>query len=142
MNEENRWKEIVGPCYTAAGIADVLGWTEGEVATAGEDLRLLVVRTSDGLDLYPAFQLQGRRVVDGLQDVLRVLRTGTAGRWTWAQFLNVALPGVRGRLRRCLEVVGAKFAHGDLRSERQPERGRGVGVSPAGPIFGSLGPGR
>lgn len=98
MNDKSPWAKIVGPCYTAAGMADVLGWMEDEVAKDGEDLRLLVVRTSDDLDLYPAFQLHGRRVVDGLQDVLRVLRTGTAGRWTWAQFLNVALPGEQGEV--------------------------------------------
>lgn len=39
-----------------------------------------------------SFQLHGGKIVDGLQDVLRVLETGTAGRWTWAQWLNVALP--------------------------------------------------
>lgn len=90
---DSGWGRIVGPCYTTTGIADTLGWGEEEVRQATEDLRLLCVRTSDGVLLYPAFQLHDGHVVDGLQDVLRILRTGTEGRWTWAQFLNVAVPG-------------------------------------------------
>lgn len=87
------WADVVGPSFTAAGMADELGWTETEVACAGEELRLLAVRTSDDVVLFPAFQLLDGRVVAGLTEVLQVLRTGTASRWTWAQFLNVARPG-------------------------------------------------
>lgn len=36
----------VGPCYTATGMARVLGWTESEVLEAGDHLRLLMLRTS------------------------------------------------------------------------------------------------
>lgn len=93
VTEDSGWRRIVGPCYTATGVADMLGWDEEQVRKASEDLRLLCVRTSDGVLLYPAFQLHDGHVVDGLQEVLRILRTGTAGRWTWVQFLNVALPG-------------------------------------------------
>lgn len=86
------WAKIVGPCYTVTSMARVLGWTEAEVIEEGDDLRLLMLTTDDGVDLFPSFQLQGGKIVDGLQDVLRVLATGTAGKWTWAQWLNVALP--------------------------------------------------
>lgn len=92
MTDENPWAEIVGPCYTVTSMARTLGWSEAEVIEAGNDLRLLMLTTDDGVDLFPSFQLQNGKVVDGLQDVLRVLETGTAGRWTWAQWLNVALP--------------------------------------------------
>lgn len=95
MTDENPWARIVGPCYTPASMARTLGWTEAEVRSAGDDLRLLQVVTSDGVTLYPAFQLHDGRVVEGLSDVLRVLRTGTTGRWTWAQWLNVAVAGRR-----------------------------------------------
>lgn len=87
----NAWAEVVGPCYTVTSVARILGWTEAEVLSAGNDLRLLMLTTDDGVDLFPMFQLQDGRIVDGLQDVLRVLATGTTGRWTWAQWLNVAL---------------------------------------------------
>ena len=88
----NAWAEIVGPCYTATSMARALGWTEAEVMAAGNDLCLLMLTTDDGIDLFPRFQLDGGKIVDGFQGVLRVLATGTAGRWTWAQWLNVALP--------------------------------------------------
>lgn len=91
-DKPNAWAEIVGPCYTVTSMARALGWTEVEVVDAGNDLRLLMLHTDDGIDLCPRFQLQDGEVVEGLQAVLRVLATGTAGRWTWAQWLNVALP--------------------------------------------------
>ncbi|MFJ3473455.1 hypothetical protein ACIPJ1_11010 [Microbacterium maritypicum] len=74
-----------------------------EVARAGEELRLLAVRTSDDVVLYPAFQLHDGGVVDGLTDVLGILRSGTAGRWTWAQFLNVARPGEMPHIHKLRE---------------------------------------
>lgn len=86
------WAEIVGPCYTATSMARTLGWTETEVMDAGHDLRLLLLTTDDDVHLFPAFQLRDGKIVDGLQDVLRVLATGTKGRWTWAQWLSSELP--------------------------------------------------
>ncbi|MFJ2367874.1 hypothetical protein [Microbacterium sp. NPDC087665] len=110
------WADIVGPCYTVASMARTLRWTETEVMAAGNDLRLLMLTTDDGIDLFPRLQLQDGKIVDGLQDVLRVLATGTAGRWTWAQWLNVALPDkdrprnitllYEGRLEEALRNAG------------------------------------
>ncbi|WP_251443308.1 hypothetical protein [Microbacterium sp. USTB-Y] len=88
----NPWAEIVGPCYTVGRAAHVLGWTEEEVVRAGDELRLLTVRTSDDALLVPLFQFKNGAVVAGLPDVLGILATGTAGRWTWAQWLNGRLP--------------------------------------------------
>ncbi|MDH5134583.1 MULTISPECIES: antitoxin VbhA family protein [unclassified Microbacterium] len=92
-----------GPESTRAAVRDGWDYIEGrrsldeiiesDVLEAGDDLRLLAVRTSDGVILYPAFQLHQGNVVRGLPDVLLVLRSGTAGDWTWAQFLNVEIPG-------------------------------------------------
>lgn len=91
-DEPNPWAEIVGPCYTVTSMARTLGWTEADVMEAGDDLRLLRLHTEDDVDLFPAFQLQGGAVVPGLHEVLLVLRTGANAPWTWAQWLNVALP--------------------------------------------------
>lgn len=90
--EPNPWAAIVGPCYTVPSMARTLGRTEDEIIEAGDELRLLMLRTSDDVLLFPSFQLQDGEVVAGLMEVLRVLRTGTASSWTWAQWLNVALP--------------------------------------------------
>ncbi|MFK0402750.1 hypothetical protein ACIQTT_10500 [Microbacterium sp. NPDC090225] len=78
-------------------MARTLGWTEAEVVEAGDVLRLLMLRTSDDVVLLPAFQLQDGHVVDGLTEVLRILETGTKGRWTWAQWLNTEVPDANPR---------------------------------------------
>lgn len=101
----NRWAQIVGPCYTTTSLARTLGWTESEVTEAGETLRLLVLETDDGVTLYPTFQLHEGSVVDGLSDVFEVLRTGTASRWTWAQWLNAPLPDENPR--RAIDALRA-----------------------------------
>jgi hypothetical protein len=88
----NPWAAVVGPCYTVASMARTLGWTEARVTEAGDTLRLLALEASDGVTLYPAFQLHDGQVVEGLSEVLAVLPTGTASRWTWAQWLNTAMP--------------------------------------------------
>ncbi|MEV8249973.1 hypothetical protein AB0O87_03480 [Microbacterium sp. NPDC076768] len=59
---------------------------------AGSDLRLLMLHTDDDVDLFPSFQLRDGKIVEGLQEVLRVLHAGVNDPWTWAQWLNVALP--------------------------------------------------
>ncbi|WKT88262.1 hypothetical protein QYR02_12485 [Microbacterium maritypicum] len=91
-DEPNPWARIIGPCYTVASMARALGWTEAEVMDAGHTLRLLMLVSDDDVYLFPAFQLCDGKVVDGLTDVLRVLQTGTQGRWTWAQWLNTPYP--------------------------------------------------
>lgn len=88
----NPWAEIVGPCYTVTSMARTLGWTEDEVIEAGDHLRLLMLRTSDDVLLFPAFQLLEGKVVTGLTRVLVILEIGTADPWTWAQWLNTELP--------------------------------------------------
>ena len=87
-NEPNPWAGIVGLCYRAHSIARELGWPLEQVTTAVAALELLEVTTVEGTLLYPAFQLWNGRVVEGLGEVLQVLSTGTASRWTWAQWLN------------------------------------------------------
>lgn len=89
----NPWADIIGPCYTAQSITRVLGWTGPQVVEAAASLRLLELCTEDGVLLYPQFQLWNGTVVDGLPEVLRVLRTGTESRWTWAQWLNTRPSG-------------------------------------------------
>lgn len=97
-DEEPRspWADIVGPCYTEASVARVLGWTADMVTAAVDSLSLLELETDDGVLLYPAFQIVNGRIVDGVGDVLRVLATGTRGRWTWAQWLNTPVDDETG----------------------------------------------
>lgn len=94
--EINPWAAVIGPCYTATSIALALGWTEESVHEAAESLKLLKLETSDGVSLYPRFQVWEGRPVEGLVEVLRVLRTGVNSPWTWAQWLNTALTDENG----------------------------------------------
>ncbi|KQQ65400.1 hypothetical protein [Microbacterium sp. Leaf320] len=73
-------------------MARTLVWTEAKVVAAGNDLRLLVLHSDEDIYLCPSFQLQDGNVVEGLQEVLLVLQTGVNSPWTWAQWLNGALP--------------------------------------------------
>lgn len=101
MTKNSSWAEIAGPCHTPASMARVLGWEESDVRDAADQLLLLAVETSDGVTLYPAFQLDGSKPVTGLSEVLRVLHSGTVGRWTWAQWLNTAV----GTKPRAIEML-------------------------------------
>ncbi|WP_341974013.1 hypothetical protein [Microbacterium sp. LWO13-1.2] len=92
----NPWAEIIGPCYTAASLARELGWSESDVAEATASLTVLEVKTSDGVLLYPAFQVWNGALVEGLDAVLHILSTGTESRWTWAQWLNVRVDDESG----------------------------------------------
>jgi hypothetical protein len=96
MNQQNPtganpWADIVGPYYTPASLARALGWTEAKVNEAADSLALLRLTTSDGVECYPAFQVQDGEPLNGLADVLRVLRSGVDAPWTWAQWLNTPL---------------------------------------------------
>lgn len=90
--EPNPWAEIVGPCYTVMSMARTLGWTEAEVMDAGDNLRLLRLHTSDDAYLFPAFQLHDGHPLEGLTQILRILKTGVNDPWTRSQWLNVPLP--------------------------------------------------
>ncbi|MBT2476655.1 hypothetical protein J7E68_19240 [Microbacterium sp. ISL-103] len=73
-------------------MARTLACTELEGMEAGDDLRLLTLRTEDGVHLLPVFQLVGGKAATGLQEVPLALQTGVNDPRTWAQWLNVALP--------------------------------------------------
>lgn len=94
--ERNPWARIIGPCFTPDSIARTLGWTREQVAEAAAALRLLELKASDGVTLYPKFQVRDGQVVEGLGAVLRVLSTGTQGPWTWAQWLNAPVDDETG----------------------------------------------
>ncbi len=92
----NPWAAIIGPCYTRASVARALRWTEQEVVDAAATLDLLELDTIEGKMLYPAFQIHDDQVIDGIKEVLQILSTGTASRWTWAQWLNAAVDDETG----------------------------------------------
>lgn len=88
------WADIVGPCYTVRTLSNVLGVSRQEVMDAAASLQLLRLRTADGVDLFPAFQVRSGRLHPGKPSVLAVLRSGIDDPWTWAEWLNS--PGCDG----------------------------------------------
>lgn len=101
MTEEtkpNPWARIIGPCYTLASMARVLGCTEADVIARGLALQLLMLRSDEGVLLFPAFQVDDGIVVEGLTEVLTTLSGGVVDPWTWAQWLN-AEPADAGQPR-------------------------------------------
>ncbi|RDV43955.1 hypothetical protein DOE76_14540 [Leifsonia sp. ku-ls] len=86
------WAEIVGPCYTSGSLQKELRRGRAAVSKAVAELRLLRLRTADGQTVYPAFQVVNGAIVPGMRDVLSELRRGIDDEWTWAQWLNTAVP--------------------------------------------------
>lgn len=67
---DRAWAEQLGPSLTQADAARLLG--KSEQATA-KDGRLLRIKTRSGRVAYPVVQFEGRRTVEGIADVLRIL---------------------------------------------------------------------
>lgn len=82
------WADMVGPCYTVGTLSHVLGVTSQEIMDAAASLQLLRLRTADGVDVFPAFQVRGGQLHSGMSSVLAVLRSGIDDPWTWAQWLR------------------------------------------------------
>lgn len=113
------WAAIIGPCYTRTSLACELRRTDQEVADAADTLDLLELESVERTVLFPAFQVWNGRVVDGLGAVLQVLSTGTASRWTWAQWLNTAVDDKSGApSRTATEQLRARHLDEVLRDAR------------------------
>src|SRR5919106_2917161 len=93
------WAEL-GPFYSTTGIARVLGGVSRQAVEERRRRRtILALRTSDGVWVYPAFQLDGRnRVVRGLADILVRFRPQTPDdEWMVASFVAASQPALGGR---------------------------------------------
>jgi hypothetical protein len=111
--EGNPWAEIVGPCYTTASFARELGVGNSAVSRAARELRALRLRTSDGVLLFPEFQLHEGSLMPGLTRVLTELRDGFDDPWMWAQWLVATPPdGIRSHIEdlRAGDVEGVALA--------------------------------
>lgn len=101
------WAKVVGPCYSAQSLQRELGMTPAEVEIAVRELRLLCLITSDGVVLYPAFQMRAGRIVTGLDAVLCELARGPQAPWMWAQWLNAPIMRPGGAPRRRIDDLAA-----------------------------------
>lgn len=81
------WAATLGPMIPQHHAAKLLGMTAEELEQAADDLRALRLLTVGDEPYYPGWQISGGQLVPGLQDVLRVLRTGSDDAWRWAAWL-------------------------------------------------------
>lgn len=79
------WADQVGPAYTAAQVARLLGVTRQAV---GQRRGLLAVTQRDGRTVYPVFQFEGAAVLPGIQQVVQELSPAVASTWTVASWLT------------------------------------------------------
>ncbi len=108
----------IGLCYTLPGISEAIGMTVAEVTAAAARLDLLALTTSDGVVLYPAFQVVDGAVVTGLGEVLRTLQTGFDSSLMWTLWLlgNPPLTGETCRRPSYMEQLTAGDVDGVVRA--------------------------
>ncbi|WP_323958859.1 hypothetical protein GC088_09885 [Arthrobacter sp. JZ12] len=108
----NALVEKVGPFYDLDGLATWLNLTHHQIQARREKQMILACSTADGEFIYPAWQFRGDgEILPGLSSVLRVLATGINDGWTWALWLQTAIP----------EELGGKTVTDWLRNEGDVE---------------------
>ncbi|MBM3714659.1 MAG: hypothetical protein FJW64_02810 [Actinobacteria bacterium] len=101
------WADIVGPCFTSGRLQQELGVGRAAVSKAVREHRAIRLDTSDRRTLYPAFQVQNRALVPGLNEVLPILKSGIDDPWTWAQWLNAPPPSLDPQRQRRIDRLVA-----------------------------------
>ncbi|MCT9819301.1 hypothetical protein N3K63_03265 [Microbacterium sp. W1N] len=96
----DQWAATLGPMIPQDHAAKLLGMTDEELEQAADDLRALRLLTVGEGAYYPGWQISDGQLIPGLQDVLRVLRTGSDDEWRWAAWLYAQDGRGRRRTRR------------------------------------------
>jgi hypothetical protein len=92
------WSEI-GPFYSSSRVAQIFGGISRQaVADRRGRGTLLGLQTADRKWVYPAFQFDERNnVLEGLSELLKVLRISDADNWTLASWLDSPMRSLDGR---------------------------------------------
>ncbi|HEX7323187.1 MAG TPA: hypothetical protein VF299_09700, partial [Mycobacterium sp.] len=90
--EASPWDELVGPFLRSDGVQARLGISRQAVAAKAARRRLLRTITADGEHLYPLWQFDGDRLVDGLVEVLSLFPEASVDGWTLAAWLRTPDP--------------------------------------------------
>jgi hypothetical protein len=85
----SRWDEVLGPFYTTAQVAGLLGGISRQaVMDRCRRRTLLGLKTADGVWVYPLFQFdEANRVLPGLAPVLQCFDPADVDEWTLASWL-------------------------------------------------------
>lgn len=86
------WDELVGPFVRSEGVQARLKITRQAVAAKAARRRLLRTITVDGVHLYPLWQFDGDRLMDGLAEVLALFPERAVDGWTLAAWLRTPDP--------------------------------------------------
>lgn len=91
------WSDELGPFYDSDGVRVLLGnVTKQAVSDRVQRHRILALQTGSGRLVYPAFQFDGRRVVEGLGEVLAIVVPDHVESWyvaSWLTTPDAALDG-------------------------------------------------
>jgi hypothetical protein len=89
LPEPSRWDDVLGPFYTTTKVAEILGGISRQALADRRDRRtLLVLKTADGILVYPTFQFdEHNEIVRGLPEVLQCFRGFDVDDWTLAGWL-------------------------------------------------------
>jgi len=90
--EASPWDELVGPFVRTEGVQARLGITRQAVAAKAARRRLLRTITSDGEHLYPLWQFDDNRLIEGLDEVLSLFPESSVDGWTLAAWLRTPDP--------------------------------------------------
>ncbi len=91
--DDRAWIEQLGPAYRQADVARLLGKSKQAVSA---DERLLRLELRAGTVGYPVFQFDGRRLLPGLGDIVRILSPVVETPWTIASWLTSPQPALDG----------------------------------------------
>ena len=108
------WDRLIGPFLRSEGVQARLGISRQAVAAKAARRRLLRVITADGIHLYPVWQFDHQRVVEGFGEVIALFPEDRVDGWTLAGWLRTRDPElgeppldalVRGEHERVLAVA-------------------------------------
>lgn len=91
--DDRAWVEQLGPALRGVTVARMLGVSPQRVSSHTGLLRLTMRSGHVG---YPLFQFGGGRQLDGIADIVRVLRPVVATEWTIASWLTSPNADLRG----------------------------------------------
>ena len=103
---KSRMSDVVGPCYTSGGLQAVLNMSRAALSKAVIEHRALRLSTSDGQNVYPAFQVRNGALVPDLRRVILALRGAADDPWAWAIWLNAPIGEGDAPQRRIDQLAG------------------------------------
>jgi hypothetical protein len=93
--ELSPWAEAIGPVFSKRGIANALGWTEGQLDAAEERKELISLPTANGERFYPTPQVKEQKIIVGLDWVVSQLDK-IMNRYDQCAWLNQAHTSLNG----------------------------------------------